>query len=54
MVKLLCWVLCIYVLYTQYLISGYNSINDNLQRANDTLLRSCISPIENHENNKYE
>ena len=43
MKKFLFYTLVVYVAYSQYLIYGYEAMNDRLQAANMMLLHSCTT-----------
>lgn len=51
--RLMFYILVVYAAYTQWLIHGYDVMNDRLQKANAMLLSSCanspIAPIEKHQ-----
>lgn len=48
-------ILIVYVCYTQYLIRGYNTMNDSLQVSLDTLMRTCTSvPFSGEEHVPYK
>jgi len=55
MAKALFWILFGYVLYSSYIIKGYDRMNDSLLRANDTLLRACSnSKLHSVDLNEYK
>ena len=55
MTRVLFYVLFIYVILTQYMIRGYERMNDQLQRANGQLLYSCtLTPMSKDETKAYK
>lgn len=53
--KIIILIFLVYIGYTQYLIRGYNTMNDSLQMSLDTLMRTCTSvPFSGAEHVPYK